>query len=92
MVVTELLLYLVTSWHKFRGMDVILHHIVVSVPLIHERQGNTMALDPNVKDNWESLQEKYNVPVDALGRPIDQNDTETLNVWKNEGIDQFLQK
>ena len=50
-----------------------------------------MALDPNVKANWEKLQEKYNYPVDALGRPIDQNDSETLRVWQDEGIDRFMQ-
>jgi hypothetical protein len=51
-----------------------------------------MPLDPNVKDNWEKLQEQYNYPVDALGRPIDQKDQETLKVWKEEGIDRFVQK
>ena len=49
-----------------------------------------MAIDPTVKKNWEKIQSKYNFPVDALGRPIDQKDSETLNVWQNEGIDQFL--
>ena len=29
---------------------------------------------------------------DALGRPIDQNDQETLRVWREEGIDRFLKK
>ncbi len=50
-----------------------------------------MALDPNIKQNWEKLQSKYNYPVDALGRPIDQGDNETIQVWKEEGIDQFMQ-
>lgn len=49
-----------------------------------------MPLDPAVKKNWEKLQTKYNFPVDALGRPIDQKDQETLHVWQNEGIDQFV--
>ena len=51
-----------------------------------------MALDSSVKKNWEKLQEQYNYPVDALGRPIDPKDQETLNVWYEEGIDQFQQK
>jgi hypothetical protein len=51
-----------------------------------------MPLDPQVKSTWEKLQEKYNVPVDALGRPVDTKDQQTLNVWKSEGIDRFLQK
>ena len=51
-----------------------------------------MALDPNIKANREKLQQKYNYPVDALGRPIDQNDAETLKVWQDEGIDYFMQK
>lgn len=51
-----------------------------------------MPLDENVKKNWEKLQEKYNYPVDALGRPIDPSDQETLSVWKEEGIDHFMQK
>lgn len=49
-----------------------------------------MALEPSVKKNWEKLQEQYNYPVDAMGRPIDQNDQDTLRVWKEEGIDRFM--
>ena len=51
-----------------------------------------MPMDNAVKNNWEKLQEKYNYPVDALGRPIDPKDQETLKVWHNEGIDQFVKK
>ena len=51
-----------------------------------------MPLDETVKKNWEKLQEEFNYPVDALGRPIDPNDQETLNVWQEEGIDRFMQK
>jgi len=51
-----------------------------------------MSMDNAVKKNWEELQQKYNVPVDALGRPIDPKDQETLKVWQNEGIDQFVKK
>jgi hypothetical protein len=51
-----------------------------------------MPLDPNVKKQWEKLQERYNFPVDALGRPIDPKDQKTLRVWQDEGIDQFQKK
>ena len=50
-----------------------------------------MPLDPNVKKNWENLQSQYDYPVDATGRPIDPKDQQTLKVWKDEGIDNFLQ-
>ena len=50
-----------------------------------------MPIDPNVRKQWAKLQEKYNYPVDAMGRPIDPKDNKTLNVWQNEGIDQFMQ-
>ena len=39
-----------------------------------------MALNTQLKKNWEKLQEKYNYPVDALGRPIDPKDTLTFSV------------
>ncbi|MBN1120350.1 MAG: hypothetical protein JXJ17_04680 [Anaerolineae bacterium] len=51
-----------------------------------------MTLNPTLKENWEKLQEKYNYPVDALGRPIETKDEETLKVWRGEGIDRFQQK
>jgi hypothetical protein len=51
-----------------------------------------MPIEATIKENWEKLQEKYNVPVDALGRPIDPKDQETLKVWHEEGIDRFLLK
>ena len=50
-----------------------------------------MAINPEIKKNWQELQSKFDFAVDAVGRPIDQNDEETLNVWHNEGIDSFLQ-
>jgi hypothetical protein len=51
-----------------------------------------MALDPSVKQNWEKIQQQYAYPVDALGRPIDPNDVETLRIWRDEGLDQFVKK
>jgi hypothetical protein len=51
-----------------------------------------VALNPQLKKNWEKLQEKYSYPVDALGRPIDSKDRETLRSWQQEGIDRFQKK
>jgi hypothetical protein len=51
-----------------------------------------MAMDAKVKESWTKLQEKYDYPVDAMGRPIDPKDQETLKVWKDEGIDRFTKK
>ena len=51
-----------------------------------------MPVDPGIKKNWEKLQEKYNYPVDALGRPIDPKDQETLRLWREEGLDHFMKK
>jgi hypothetical protein len=51
-----------------------------------------MPVDPNVRKQWEKLQERYNFPVDALGRPIDPKDQKTLKVWQKEGIDRFQKK
>lgn len=51
-----------------------------------------MPVDPNVRKQWEKLQERYNFPVDALGRPIDPKDPKTLKVWQEEGIDRFQKK
>jgi hypothetical protein len=51
-----------------------------------------MPVDEKVKKQWEKLQEKYNFPVDALGRPIDQKDQKTLMVWQDEGLDRFLKR
>jgi len=51
-----------------------------------------MTLDSKVRTYWEKLQEEYDYPVDATGRPIDPKDEETLKVWHDEGIDKFMQK
>lgn len=51
-----------------------------------------MPLDPKVKKQWQKIQSKYDYPVDALGRPINDKDQKTLNVWRGEGIDRFMQK
>ena len=48
-----------------------------------------MPIDSKVKKQWEKLQQKYNYPVDATGRPIDPKDHRTLTVWREEGIDRF---
>lgn len=52
-----------------------------------------MSLDSEIKEFWQKIQERYNYPVDSLGRPIDPKDEELFNVWVNEGIiDSFLRK
>jgi hypothetical protein len=51
-----------------------------------------MAIDPAVKKNWIELQKKFDVPVNAIGVKIDSKDEKTLKVWKEEGIDKFMQK
>lgn len=51
-----------------------------------------MVLDPAVKKNWTEIQKKYDYPVNAIGVKIDPKDKETLRVWKEEGIDQFVKK
>ena len=66
--------------------------MVGSVVTICSNREVVVALDPKVKQNWEKMQEKYNYPVDALGRPIDQKDQQTLHVWQTEGIDRFIKK
>ena len=51
-----------------------------------------MPLDPKVKKNWIELQKRNDVPVNAIGVKIDPRDAVTLNVWRNEGLDQFIKK
>jgi hypothetical protein len=51
-----------------------------------------MPVDDKVKKQWEKLQEKYNYPVDALGRPIDPKDQNALQAWKEAGVDRFMQR
>jgi hypothetical protein len=51
-----------------------------------------MPLDPKVKKNWEELQKKHSVPVNAIGAKIDPKDQATLKVWRDEGIDRFVKK
>ena len=51
-----------------------------------------MALDPAVKKNWIEVQKHHSVPVNAIGMKIDPKDEETLRVWKQEGIDQYMKK
>jgi DNA replication protein DnaD len=51
-----------------------------------------MPIDPKVKKQWEKMQEKYDYPVDALGRPIDPKDQQTLRAWRDEGVDRFIKK
>jgi len=51
-----------------------------------------MAVDPVVKKNWIEIQRQHDVPVNAIGVKIDPKDEKTLNIWKEEGIDEFMKK
>ncbi len=51
-----------------------------------------VAISPAVKKNWIEIQTKRDVPVNAIGMKIDPKDVQTLAVWREEGIDQFLRK
>ncbi len=51
-----------------------------------------MALDEKVKRTWQEIQARHNVPVNAIGVPIRKNDEQTLKVWKEEGLDNFVKK
>lgn len=50
-----------------------------------------MPIDPAIKKNWIEIQKKSSVPVNAIGVKIDPKDEFTLKVWRDEGIDQFVQ-
>lgn len=51
-----------------------------------------MGLEASIKRNWIEVQKKHAVPVNAIGMKIDPKDQRTLQVWKSEGIDQFVKK
>ena len=48
-----------------------------------------MPIPENVRKNWIEIQKKFNFPVNAIGVKIETKDEKTLNVWKDEGIDQY---
>ena len=51
-----------------------------------------MGLDNAIKKNWIEIQKRHDVPVNAIGVKIDPKDQRTLQVWKEEGIDDFIKK
>ena len=51
-----------------------------------------MPINETVKKNWVEIQKKYEYPVNAIGVKINTNDSMTLKVWKEEGIDKFVKK
>ena len=51
-----------------------------------------MSLKPEIKKSWIELQKNNDQPVNAIGMKIKTNDSSTLKVWKEEGIDQFVKK
>jgi hypothetical protein len=50
-----------------------------------------MSLNPSVKKNWVEIQKKHDYPVNAIGVKIASKDEATLKVWREEGIDKFMQ-
>ena len=51
-----------------------------------------MPLDARIKKNWIAIQQKHDVPVNALGVKINPKDEKTLKVWREEGIDAYMLK
>ena len=46
-----------------------------------------MPLEERIRKNWIALQQKH-----ALGLRIDPRDEKTLKVWREEGIEAYMQK
>ncbi len=51
-----------------------------------------MAVKPAIKKQWQEVQKKHSIPVNAIGVKISPNDQKTLKVWQEEGIDKFVKK
>ncbi len=51
-----------------------------------------MKINASVKKNWTEIQKKFDYPVNAIGVKIKDNDSKTLSIWKEEGIDKFMKK
>ncbi len=51
-----------------------------------------MPIKPEIKKNWISIQKKHAEPVNAIGVKIKKKDAATLKVWREEGIDKFINK
>lgn len=51
-----------------------------------------MALAETIRKNWIEIQKRHNIPVNAFGARIKDNDQKTLKIWKEEGIDKFMKK
>jgi hypothetical protein len=49
-------------------------------------------INPAIKKNWIETQKKSDVPVNAIGIKIDPKDANSMRVWKEEGLDQFMRK
>ncbi len=51
-----------------------------------------MAIKPEIKKQWQEIQKKFDVPINAIGVKINPKDQKTLKVWQEEGIDKFVKK
>lgn len=56
------------------------------------KESETMGISERVKRNWIEIQKKYPYPVNAIGVRIDNKDTATLKIWREEGIDKFVRR
>jgi hypothetical protein len=57
-----------------------------------KKGGDLMGLDAAIKKNWIEIQKQRDAPINAIGVKIDPKDKRTLQVWKDEGIDQFMKR
>jgi hypothetical protein len=48
------------------------------------------ALDAGVRATWVAVQKRHSVPVTAIGVPIATSDVLLLELWRRQGIDQFV--
>lgn len=51
-----------------------------------------MPIPDNVRKNWIEIQKRFEHPVNAIGVKIEESDSKTLSVWKEEGIDEYQKK
>jgi len=49
-------------------------------------------LDESIRKTWIDIQKRHDVPVNAIGVRIDPKDINTLQVWREAGVDQFVRK
>lgn len=53
---------------------------------------NEVTISAAVRKNWEEVQKRHDVPVNAIGIKIDARDQATLKIRKDLGIDKCMTK